>query len=68
MDGYRDDGMFQKYITNPMAKNRRKVYENKNKLDDGLKEDFIKYDLSYKDMRRMSDQLSVGIVERLLRW
>jgi hypothetical protein len=64
MDGYRDDGMFQKYITNPMAKNRRKVYENKNKLDDGLKEDFIKYDLSYKDMRRMSDQLSVGIVER----
>ena len=65
MDGYRDDGMFQKYITNPMAKNRRKVYENKNKLDDGLKEDFIKYDLSYKDMRIMSDQLSVGIVERL---
>jgi hypothetical protein len=65
MDDYDNKGgMFQKYILKPMDENRQKVYEYENELDDGLKNDVQKYDLSYKEMMAMSDQLTVGIVER----
>jgi len=65
MDDYDNKGgMFQKYILKPMDENRQQVYENENYIDMGLKGDIQKYDLTFKEMMAMSDQITVGTVER----
>lgn len=66
LDRYKKGGLFQKYIEKAIHENRNNVYDNINKISDNLKYLMEKYDISEKDIRAMSDQVSLGTVERAL--